>query len=275
MDTHSIEPKKHVPLHDDLQAASASTADYSRFMPSVGKRPRHHGKIIAGVLTLILLAAIGSGVYILANHHKKTTPPTKTTHTVATAPATLSVPAKQFTAADTGIVFSYPANWTVNEDTNTSIVTAKSPVVSLVSASNKHVSGMVIMTIYSQNPDLSMFNTGNAVAVLASDKISYTTPSGSQRAQTYISFLQYPATTASGALDGVYVTGDSGYEQGQAIPLVDVQKVSPLVRVTFVQCQNAQCSGTTPALSIASSSWAGDTSLSQPLLKMLASLTFN
>ena len=130
------------------------------------------------------------------------------------------------------------------------------------------------MTIANQGQNLNVFDKGNATAVLASQKIAYTSPTQNQRANTYLSFLQYASTTQNGALDGVYITGDNGYQKGQDVPKSDVAGITPLVSVTFIQCANSACSGSTTALSVAASAWS-DTSLSGPVTKMLESLAFN
>jgi uncharacterized protein (UPF0333 family) len=271
MDTHKPHQQ---PEQDDLQAASNSTADYSQFMPPVGKQSRRHGrgtKIV--ILVVVILCIAGAGGYVLMKHHKKPAP-VATTHSTTTKPPAAVTTTKQYNSAQLGVTFSYPSNWTVTEDDTSNVITVQSPAMSLTSATGSKVTGEVSMTINQQTPSLPMFTAGNAVAVLASQKINYTNPSSSQRAQTYVSFLQYEATTTEGALDGVYITGDSGYQKQQAIPEVDIANVAPLVRVTFAQCSNAKCTGNTSALSIASTSW-NTTTFSQPILAMLESLDFN
>jgi hypothetical protein len=153
-------------------------------------------------------------------------------------------------------------------------MTVRSPATQLKSASGQSVTGRIIMTIANKGNNLGVFDKGNATAVLNSQKIAYTSPTPNQRANTYLSFLQYATTTAAGALDGIYITGDNGYQKGQDIPKGDIAGIDPLVSVTFVQCAASTCSGGTSALSIAASSWS-NTSFAAPITKMLESLSFN
>ncbi|MEJ0072885.1 MAG: hypothetical protein WDN27_02235 [Candidatus Saccharibacteria bacterium] len=76
-----------------------------------------------------------------------------------------------------------------------------------------------------------------------------------QRAQTYLSYLSY--ANASG-LDALYITGDSGYTQGQEVPMSDVVKGNPLISANFEECTSADCSTGTPTmLTLLASKWSG------------------
>lgn len=274
MDTHSPQHSQQ----DDSQTAPHSTADYSQFMPPVGSHSRRHRRVVKVIGIVLIILCVGGAAgygYMLMKDHKKTTPPVVATHTSTTTkqPTVVST-TKQYNSTQQGVTFSYPSNWTVTEDDTANVITAQSPPTTLTPAAGPSVTGEVSMTINQQTPSLPMFTAGNAVAVLASQKINYANPASTQRAQTYVSFLQYAATTMRGALDGVYVTGNSGYQQDQAIPEVDIAAVSPLVRVTFTQCANANCTGSMSPLSIAATSWS-NAALSGPILTMLESLVFN
>jgi hypothetical protein len=111
------------------------------------------------------------------------------------------------------------------------------------------------------------------VAVLPSENITYASPATGQRGSTYVSFLQYSTTTAKGALDGIYITGNAGYQQGQAIPMVDVVKVDPLITVTFVSCTTT-CSDASPAANVSSTVWTA-ASLQTILENMFKSLAIS
>lgn len=258
---------------EDLESASHSTADYSHFMPPVGKHSKHRSsKVLQSFAVIVIIGVLGIGGYLLL--HKK---PAKNNQQAPTTQQTtqssdaITSATKNYQSTDFGLSFDYPADWTVTEAAGSNKIVVSSPGLSLTDTSGQRTTGQVLLTVDQKGNNLSMFDKGNAVAVLDSKKVSYTKPSSSQRAQTYISFLQYITTSASGALDGVYVTGDSGYQKGQAIPEVDIAKVDPLIRVTFMQCANSTCSGTTTPMSIAASEWS-DTTFSRPIESMIESL---
>lgn len=256
---------------DDYEAASHSTADYGKFMPQLThqkKWPRVVGWIL---LALIVLAALGAGGYWLAKHKSSSKPAQSTHHETSQSSSKIATTTNSYTSNDFNLSFNYPANWTV-KDTGNGKLTATSPPTQLTDASGQTQTGEIVMTIQNENSaDFSAFKQGNAVAVLDSQKIAYTKPASTQRADTYISFLQYATTAGGGALDGVYITGNAGYQKGQAIPEVDIAKVDPVVTMTFRKCSNASCSGSTTPMSIASTMWS-DTNFSTPIETILKSL---
>jgi hypothetical protein len=76
-------------------------------------------------------------------------------------------------------------------------------------------------------------------------------------------------------LDAVYVTGDSGYQQDQAIPMADVVKGDPLINVTFVSCPTDDCAtGTLTPLSVTTATWQ-NSAIGKPATALLESLTLN
>ena len=146
-------------------------------------------------------------------------------------------------------------------------MSVKSPkTISLKDASGASFSGQIILTIQSQGAKPSQFNAGNATGVRDSIKIAYTSPTPTQRANTYLSFLQYASSSGNGVLDAVYITGDKGYQKGQTVPLTDIQLTDPLITLSFAN--------TTGPASISSSMW-DDASFSGPLTKMLQSFSIN
>jgi hypothetical protein len=218
------------------------------------------------VLALILLAAIVAGAYwfVLKPEPKTNTVSTNTAQTPAKAAPQITAATKSYSSSNFYLTFSYPQDWTVT-DNGGGIMTVKSPTLSLKNASGQTQSGNIVLTIRDKAQKLSEFDKGNATATRDSEKIAYTKPAQTQRGSTYISFLQYSATSASGALDGIYITGDNGYQKGQAVPLVDITKVDPVISVTFLNKAGTQ-------LSIPDSMWA-DASFSGPLKAMLESFS--
>lgn len=225
-------------------------------------------------LWIIIVLIILGGLYWVWQHPKtskssNTAQPAKTQASTSQSSIVTNNYSSNF-----ALNFDYPKGWFVTDSGN-GVLTVTSTTMQLANAAGQNVNGQVVMTIANKGQNLSVFDKGNAVAVLDSQKISYTKPTPSQRANTYLSFLQYASTTQSGALDGVYVTGDFGYQKGQDVPKTDIANIDPLVSVTFKQCATLDCpAGTTKALSISSSSWSNST-FSAPILKMLRSLSFS
>jgi hypothetical protein len=133
-------------------------------------------------------------------------------------------------------------------------------------------SGQIVFSIQNKQTSVTQFAPGKAVAALESQKIAYKKPTANQRAQTYISFVNYSGAVTS--IDALYVAGDNGYQAAQSIPQADVVQADPLVTISFLKCADATCQAAGTATSIPTSDWS-DTSLSTPLLNLLKSLTIN
>src|SRR5690606_27237189 len=116
-------------------------------------------------------------------------------------------------------------------------------------ADSQPITGQVILTFREPGQPLSEFEAGNAQAVRDSERITYARPSPGQRGATYISFASYAGAAVTTALDGIYITGDFGYQKLQAIPAIDVSKVNPIITVTFRQC-DMDCQGTSTPVSV-------------------------
>lgn len=254
-----------------------STADYAQFSPD--EKPKGGRKKL--IVVLLVLAIVGGAAaywFVLkpkpaaksdaaaATASSNSTAAQSTT--AATAPATTKISAttKSYTSPNFNLAFSYPDDWVVT-DAGGGIMTVKSPSLSLKNATGQTVTGQIVFTIKNHAQKLTEFDKGNANATRDSLKIAYTKPTQTQRGNTYISYLQYAATTATGGLDGIYITGDSGYKKAQAIPLVDVAKVDPNITITFVDANSK-------VLTIADS-MIDDVSFSDPLTSILKSLSIN
>lgn len=264
---------EHTPTsdQDDLEAGSASTVDVDQFMPQLN--PKHMAlRVTVWVIVLLMvLAAIGGGAYYFM-HHKTTSSLAKTSgQRTAQNQVTITQSTKNYISTNFNLSFNYPQDWSVS-DTGNGKLTATSPDMQLTKPGGQPHLGQVVMTIQNESSaNFDMFKQGNAVAVLASQHIAYSNPTPTQRANTYISFLQYETTTAQAALDGVYVTGDFGYQKGQSIPEVDITKVDPVITITFNQCSGSACTGTLTPMTIDSSMW-NDANFSGPITKMIESL---
>lgn len=244
------------------------------------KRPKRNNAIrtvIKGIVITLLLVAIGAGLYWQFARPKPATKPSTST----TAPSTQStttqesqVATKSYDSTNFSLSFNYPEKWTVADTTGTTL-TITSPATQLTDATSKAVTGQIVTTVQQKGQLPPGLGAGDALAVLSSQRVSYTQPTSSQRGQTYLSFLQYSATTAAGGLDGIYITGDYGYQKAQTIPKSDIANIDPLVTVTFLKCSDANCAAANKtALTVAATSWQ-DSAFSAPIKTLLTSFAFN
>jgi hypothetical protein len=248
------------------------------------KRSRSPEKIIAVITILVLLAGGGAFAYVklLANKPQPKKAPTTTQskqqpQAQQTQPTeTTNGDSKTYTSSNFKLGVSYPSTWTPSETTGQ--LTISSPVMDITDATGASTKGEIQLTVRHKTAKPDEYKSGSAVAVLPSEKVNYTHPTGNQRKSTYLSFLQYAGTSTKGGLDGVYITGSFGYKYAQNVPVTDISQIDPLVNVIFMRCpasDQTACapSGQTP-LTISSTLWKDD-SFKTPIVDMLTSLTFN
>lgn len=257
---------------DDYAAASYSAASYAKEIRAKRPGSKHNWRWLFVVLIILALAA---SAYWFMNRPKTKAPAsTSTQNTKSQAPKPLiNTATKTYNSSQfTGVSFNYPADWKVTETDGSGVLTAVSPAVNLKTASGQTEPMALVYKIRAKQQALPELGKGGAIAVLESQKINYANPSQSQRAQTYISFLQYASTTVTG-LDGIYITGDNGYQAQQAAPQTDFISLDPLISVTFVKCiaGSTNCAPTGQAVTLATSDW-NNPQLSNPIEKMLESL---
>lgn len=280
-------PPAEQKLRDDKEAAERlerigelQQESQGAYKPSIGRRlVRFAGWLL---LIVVLTAGIGGAVwwYFLrepmaqiatGNTTLQQADPTKATGNDAKAPT------KHYESANFGLEFDYPEDWTVT-DNSTKLTVVSPPKQSqggpTSSASNqsqdKSQSPQTVVTIQARQASTPAFKNGSAIAIRASEKISYAKPSPTQRADSYLSFLSYAGSTMEG-LDGVYVTGDNGYQVGQAIPQVDIAKADPLITVTFIKCSDSKCLDGGKPLTLSGKIW-DDTTFAKPVKAMLQSI---
>ncbi len=230
------------------------------------------------VIIVIALVLAGAGYLAIRHSHtaKVTKKPVAVKHVqskpaVAAAP---SIPSSSFTSPSFGMTFNYPQTWNV-VDSGAAGVSVYSPPMTITNAAGQPVLGEVEVTFLKQGSLPSAFGNNTSVAVINSQRIVFTQAGNNQPAATYISFVQYPSTTIAGGLDGVYVTGNFGYQKDQTIPNSQVAQVDPLIMATFNSCANSACSvSTQKPLTIAATDWS-KTSFSAPILLILSSLSFS
>jgi len=257
------------------QTEEHSTADYAKFKPP-GKFTGKKRLAAIIVLAFLLLASTGTAAYWFVWRGKPATTSTtgnKSTQTARSGSVASKITSttKSYESTTFALRFDYPADWTVAEAEAGGQLSVKSPAISLKDANNQTVTSQIIFIIRGKQQALPEFDGGNAVAARPSEKIAYTKPAPGQRANTYLSFLRYP--NSAGGLDGIYITGDTGYTLNQAIPKADFVPVEPIVSLTFAKC-DSNCMGNNLATGISSDSW-NDASFSQPLKSLLASLVIN
>lgn len=251
--------------------------DYSHLLSAKARpsKKQHRTMRIVG-LVLLLVIVLGVGAYFGYKRFHKT-PPAQPAATVQKQTATSNnaapptIPTQSHTSAGYGVTFNYPTSWSVLDNGSTSL-NIDSPVMALTAANGSSVSGKIVVAFAPQGQVPASFGTAAATAVLPSQLVKYSNPTSSQRAQTYLSFLQYAATKTIGGLDGIYITGNYGYQKGQDIPRTDVSNLNPIVTVTFGSCTNGTCTTPTP-ITIKSTMWS-DSSFSAPITTILTSLSF-
>lgn len=237
--------------------------------PDYWKRPSNKTKYLI-ILIIVALLAAASYWFIIRDKSVKPASTTKTSQTQINSKSAIATKTQHYSSQNFALEFDYPQDWTVTDNAGSGRLTTTSPIMKLKDSSGQDVNGQIIFTIRDHSQKLTEFDKGNSTAVRDSEKIAYTKPSPSQRGSTYISFLQYATSSGGGSLDGIYVTGDNGYQKDQAIPLVDVSKSDPILSITFARCNDSKCSKPVQS-SIQGTSW-DDSSFSTPLKNMLESL---
>jgi hypothetical protein len=275
--------KKPVPPPQTPQqvAERKERMDYLRNLTGAEKRPvkkKRSKKWMLVPLVLLLLAGAGAGAYAFLQKRGTTAQPTAATNQAQTAqPTTTATPSQSTTAemkdlqsTNLPVSLKYPADWAVSDTAPKLTITSTKQTFTNVAG--KKVSGQVVVMIRPKQTTLAEFKTGNAAAVLDSKKVNYAQPAAGQRGSTYLSYLQYAATTTKGALDAIYVTGNAGYTKAQVVPQADVVKVDPLINVYFVECPNDTCTTAATPTSIEAAAWSASTlnTTVEDILKSLA-----
>jgi len=224
------------------------------------------------LLTAALTAAGGAAAWYFWLKDEAPTKPTtsqQTTPPPAAPPAATADPTETYTSSAFQLEFSYPDKWKVTEGADNKIV-GLSPAMRLKTVNIGTKTGQIVFTVQRKQASLPDFATGNALAIRGSEKIDYAKPSQVQRASTYISFLNYAASTEKG-LDGIYVTGDNGYIKNQYVPIDDIAKSDPLITITFRNCADDKCATPGKPLTISANEWE-NASFAKPLRTMLQSI---
>lgn len=234
---------------------------------------RSRAKRIVLILLVLLVAGTAIAWFLLG---KKDNGANKTPQNTANQQDTVekepepTTETKHHESPTFGLSFDYPADWTVTEANGR--LSAVSKTMKLKSADGQNSNGRIQVLIQPKQSTLKEFDKGNGLAVLDSEKITYTKPSPSQRGQTYLSFVNYPSSAAKG-IDALYITGDIGYKKDQAVPMVDIVRVDPLISASFVQCPNEACSGATAPLTLDAAAWQSKPVLQAAIKTVLTTLS--
>jgi hypothetical protein len=255
----------------EYQPDPQSTLDYLRSIAPQRKRKRAKRLVVALVIVVMLASLAGGAYWLFFRSKPAAKQPTPNSNNQQTSDATTTKATKHYSSTEFGLEFDYPEDWTAAETAGSGTLTVRSPATQLKNANGQKVTGQVLLTFRNKQQTLTEFNEGNAVAARESEKINYAKPSSTQRGSTYLSFLRYARTSSGQALDGIYVTGDNGYQVGQAIPKADFTPVDPIISITFTKCADRDCTQSGTPLSITATSW-NDSALSKPVKAMLTSL---
>jgi hypothetical protein len=281
---HPTDPSRNKP--DEFQEASRATAqeeydDYAKHSYAYTAPKRTTRKVLLALVAIVLLAAAAFALYefVLKKDDITKTDTSKSSDSsrqeqAADSDTLITEQTEHYASTGFMLEFDYPNDWKVSEPTGEGRLTVTSPAVSLTQADGQKFTGQIVMSIRNKQQALPEFDKGNATAAMASEKINYAKPSSVQRGSTYLSFLTYAGTTQSDRLDGLYITGDVGYQKGQAIPKADFTPVDPVISVTFVKCSDASCGSEGAAAGVDTKMWQ-DSGFGTPLKSMLQSLTIN
>ncbi|HTE22617.1 MAG TPA: hypothetical protein VK674_06275 [Candidatus Limnocylindria bacterium] len=270
-DVHYTDPSKEseLPPYDDQAAA-----DYvSNLQPIKDqKQKKRRNKLILLIIVLVLVAGGAAAYFLVIKKDKPTQQAPQTTQPAPTETQPEIAKTEKHTSSDLALSFDYPGNWQINDSTQ-GLVKVESPLVKLKDVDNQPVDAKVVVTLLSAGSEVPGFSgdggARSATAVQDSKKITYTSPSQNQREQTYLSFADF----GRNGLDAVFITGDSGYKKDQNIPEGDIKKIEPIISVTFVKCQDTECSAERSELfALAPAEWTGNRMLqaAQDLLESLS-----
>lgn len=247
-------------------------ADMDNFVPPV--KPKHIlGGLLKILVVLVVVAALVVGGLWFLKHHKSSKPvaaPKATSTSSQANPSGIAIATKttHYDSTNYALGVDYPTDWTVN-DTAGSKLAITSPALQLQDSNKQTFAGQIVFTVQSRQTSLPLFAPGHAVAAMASQKLTYKSPTPNQRAQTYLTYVNYSG--GSSTIDALYITGDNGYTVTQGIPEGDMTKDDPLVSISFLKCADTACKTPGTATSISAGDWQ-NSSLSKPLISLLQSL---
>jgi hypothetical protein len=257
--------------HNEQEASTEMKAK-ANFMSEVEPVKQFKKSRKLKITILVAVVFVVAIILVLLNSPKSHAPDESlvtTTETAQVQRKTISEDVERYSSSQFFLSFEHPTDWEVVDESRSGELTATSPLIDIPSGESI-VSGKVVLRIKNNTSKYEEFETGNSTAVINSEKIKYLKPSSAQRGETYLSFLSYAGSASSSLIDGVYISGDFGYQKEQAIPKVDIQKIDPNISVVFLACD-----GTCDLpLSITPDAWASS-QFGQRVKNILLSLTVN
>ena len=225
--------------------------------------------LIVLVAIIVIVALVGGGYHLWHDRKHVNTSAKKTTVTVNHI--SIPNPTQNYSSDNLSLTLNYPSNWVIVDALGSNQMTITSAPLKLLNAYSQPITGKITLTILNYSPStVTGFNGNSSTASIKSQLVTFANPTPDQIASTYISFAHFPAsTTPSNSIDGIYVTGNYGYQVNQDIPQANITSQSPIIYYTFTECSNSTCSGTTKSLSIPASLWQ-DKNFSGPLLNMIS-----
>jgi hypothetical protein len=258
-----------IPVSHGREDEAPTPRKFEPLPPNYHKNPTKKGRY--AFIAVVVLLIIGAAVYWFLLKPKPATAPTSV-NSSSSSRNSQSTQAKldteHYESSNFNLGFDHPKDWKVSDVSGSGKLTVTSPVMKLTDSDNQKVDGQIIMTIRDKTQKLSEIDKGAAAAILDSEKIAYTKPAETQRGNTYISFLNYASSTGSNAagIDGIYITGDAGYQKDQEVPAVDISKIDPIINVIFMSNNKA--------ITIDSKNWS-DNSFSKPIKTLVQSLAIH
>lgn len=245
--------------------------------PSQRAKPKWRqsaGKALKISAVILLVGVIAGGVYWKFFHNKNSPAksPAQTQQQTVKSSNTYTDKTKEIASTNVGLTLAYPESWNASDEAGK--LTISSPVTSLAGTDGQKMDGKIVLTIQPKGTTPEVFDKGGVIAALDSQKIKYAKPTEIQRAETYVSFLQYTEKLVKGQLDGLFVTGDFGYKTNQFVPKTDIAKLDPLISVTFQKCDDDACANPTDA-SVQPDMWTNDADFQKTIMTMLKSIQVN
>jgi hypothetical protein len=204
------------------------------------------------LITVIVITAAAYGAYWIGNHEAtKNQTPAKKQSASQQAKQTPTNPNQTvaYTSTNYNLSFNYLKSWTISD--TTAELTVISPAMTLTTTTGSKNNAHVVVTIQNPVKTIPGYPSAGAVASIESQDFSYAQPTQAQSAQTYVSYVGY---TSTAGLDAIYVTGNSGYTQGQIVPMSDITQVNPYIGVQFETCSNSNCANG-KAITLKASDW--------------------
>jgi hypothetical protein len=277
-DVQAAEPAKPLAEADDTD--QSQRLDYLRNVKPLRQSSNSTWpRLVAGAI-IVLVVIIGG--WLVADHRShKTTSKKTTTAQVAPSKVTSSAATANYVASgqDLNLSFDYPGSWSATppsgSDTTDQAITVSSPLTTVTTATGSSVTGKVSLSIRPVSAQLTELAAGNATAAQASVQFAYSKPTANQFQYPFLTFIHVPANgVPTGAFQEVIVTGTTQFNAGDGLT-ADSFSVDPIISASFLDCLDAECSGSGAApLNITNDIWQ-NTNLFRQTLTALESLQLN